>query len=571
MQLTKTDLQIIQAAQQANNPSVFTNYFIKSQSGGQLVYPDSVRHNQYLKHWTSLGKPDKFLAETAEVSFYVYPKMENGILLFFEERGYICLPWHLDFWRKPQKQKTVIGLSGTGKTLGIGMLACYVAATTPFFRFLNVAPNQYQSGLMEREIRQRIDESQFRAKFIKPGKAGIKYRPYIQYTFTNGSTLEFMNVSDNADNIQSWSGDWINLDEAGLLDVIDENGQTQLSKIMIGLASRMRGERPDGRPRMGLLSLISMAYANDTLWQYYDNGQDPDLQKRVWSRKVFHSENPYLTPEYLRMLRQNIPPGLEGMWLRGEPPPRMGKEFADSLLEVAFEKDQVSRARGNDQVLIEETEAGVVTYEEPKRPMGVYAIAGDPGTGEPPSRNAPVIVVMDVTDFPKQPARLAAFWWGYSGGKYGTFIDQFAYLCSKYAIPADYRGYDSTGTQKSLAELAFTQGDIAVHPMDFSGSKKMTYISALKLLMGKGRFKVPSEIFGIRDQLRKYQLPDKKLPQDIVSSLAMVAYIMFPLFIAEYPEGIDDTTANSFGSMAAAFGRYSRPQYARHQGRARGY
>lgn len=572
LKLTPGEERIIEAALKANNPGIFTNFFIRNKSETQLVYPTTTRHAQYSKHWKALGEPARFSAESAGVTFWVKPRLEENVLLFEEQRGYIPLPWQLEFWQRPEKTRTVIGLTGTGKTLGIGMLAMYACATMPYFRFLNVAPNMYQSALMEREIKSRIEESHFRTKFLKPGKAGIRYRPYIMYTFENGSTAEFMNVADNADNVQSWSGDWINLDEAGLLDQVDYQGQVQLAHILIGLSSRLRGERPDGRPRLGLLSMISMAYANDTLWTYFDQGKD-DSQKRSWSRKVFHADNPYLTEEYLQKLRDTVPPGMEGMWLRGEPPPRTNKEFSDAMLDATLDTSKLEFDRTQEGVLIEETNAGVVTYELPKRKNGVYVLTGDPGLGEPPARNAPVIVCMDVTDFPREPATLAAFWWGYSGGKYQTFIESFARLATKYGVVPDFRGYDSTGAQRALAELAFTTGEMPVIPMDFAGSKKIAYLSALKLLMGKGKWRLPAGIYGIKDQLRKYVLPDNKLPQDIVCALAMNAYLQYPLYLQEYPEGTDDgITEATYGSVVSAFGRYSRAtNQGRYSGRWRRY
>lgn len=561
--LTPAEQKIVEASKAANNPGIFLNHFIRNEAGGQLVYPGAKRHAQYQKYWEDTGKPARFAAETAEIPFWVQRKEVDGRVLFFEERGYVPLPWQLDLWRKTQKQLTVIGLAGTGKSLGIGMLAMARCAFYPGFRFLNLAPTQYQSGLMEREINQRIEGTEFRDKFLRKGKAGIRYKPYVQYTFANGSTAEFMNVADNAKNVQSWSGDWINLDEAGLIDSTDEDGNTQLALIMIGLATRMRGERPDGTPRMGLLSMISMAYSNDTLWQYYDQGQDPEFKDRAWSRKVFHIENPYLTPEYIQKIRDNVPPGLEGMWLKGERPPRVGREFSDQILGACWDMGQISEMRKDvNRGEVVDGRSGVVYFSEPRKQGGAYILVGDPGVSAPPARNAPVIMLFDVTDFPRHPARIAAFWWGDGRGKYEPFLQQFDDLCTKYAVPPDYRGYDSTGTQKAIAELAFAQGESAVIPMDFSGSKKQMYLSALKLIMGKGKLKIPYEVWGIRDQLQKYQLPDSKMPQDIVSCLAMGAFLMFPLYLSEYPLDDDPTILHAYedqlGGLAKAYLRYAR-------------
>jgi hypothetical protein len=61
--------------------------------------------------------------------------------------------------------------------------------------------------------------------------------------------------------------------------------------------------------------------------------------------------------------------------------------------------------------------------------------------------------------------------------------------------------------------------------MDFSGPKKVTYLQALRLLI-EGRLMTWAKgIIGIRSQLTNYDLEDdKKIPQDIVATMAMSAH-----------------------------------------------
>jgi hypothetical protein len=391
----------------------------------------------------------------------------------------------------------VIGVPGTGKTMGVGLLCMYMCATIPNFRFMNVAPTLYQSNLMVRTIEDMTYGTPFREKFIVQGKPGWVSKPYTKITFNNGSTAEFMNVANNAVNIQSWYGDWINVDEAGLLDDLDENGTEQLANILIGLATRLRGTRPDGRPRLGRLSMISMAYDCDTLWERYEAGLKK--QNTIWSRLVLHNENPYLTQKDIERMRRNVPPGGEAQWMRGERPQRKGAEFPMSILQPMFSKSQWQAAvnhviEGHEGWRVEFGGAGVVIYEEPPIKGDTYVMAGDPGMGSPPDRNSPTILVFNATAFPYQKARLAAFWWGDGGGSYSPFISKFKEYFTRYHVPMQMRGYDSTSSQKALAELAFTSGEGEVVPLGFEGNRKWEYLSALKLLLSKQVLQVPGTI-----------------------------------------------------------------------------
>jgi hypothetical protein len=584
--LTDGDLGIIDQAVEANNPSIFTNYYMRSSGNGYYVYPGSVRYEQYMKVLASRGQAiDKgngnfkittdiakieFIASSSEVNFPVKPiKLPSGEIGFFEERGALLLPWGLEFHRCNQEEIIIIGLAGTGKTLNTGLLAMFMCATIPNFRFLNVAPTLYQSNLMVRAIDDMTRGTLFREKFLLPGKAGWKTaQQKVIITFKNGSTAEFMNVANNAVNIQSWYGDWIHLDEAGLLADLDETGTEQLANIMIGLATRLRGTRPDGRPRLGRLSMTSMAYDCDTMWDRYEAG----LKKgntSTWSRLVLHNENPYLTPKDIERMRRNVPAGQEGQWLRGERPQRKNAEFPPAMLDPLISKTQWENAvkhADDPGWRIDFSGPGVIRYEEPYIPGHIYVQAGDPGVGGPPDRNSPTIMVFDVTSFPYEKARLAAFWWGDGGGSYTPFINTFHEYYARYRVMPEFRGYDSTSSQKALAELAFTSGEGEVVPLGFEGQKKWEYLSALKLLLSRQVLQIPDGIEGIIRQLRRYCLPDKKIPQDIVAVLSMIARLIYPLYLTAYPEQEEDDEEET-GVVIAQVGRYSRPYSRRHYGR----
>jgi len=550
--LTQRESAIIQQALDKRNPSIFTNIFLRDRGGGKLVYPGSRRYETYLQHHKETGDQE-FLVESSEVQFKVSPRKDEktGALLFYEDRGFVLLKWALEFYRAEQKEKTVIGLTGTGKTLNVGAMALFMAAAYPYFKFVNLAPTARQSALMFKAIREFVDNTEYRDVFIKPGKQGIIESPHPQIRLNNESTLTFFNVEKDASNIQGEWGDWFNRDEAGLLNGYDETGMPIFNSIGVGIATRMRGERPDGKLRLGWNTVISMAYDCDPLWDRYEKAQvEPET---YWSRLVLHSDNYYLTKENIDSIIRNTPPGLEGMWLRGERPPMMGAEFNPSILQGLYSVEQMEEAKSHvDEIdtekrsIVQDSRFGVVIYEEPYDQGKLYLMAGDPGQDAPPNRNAPTIMVWDVTDFPHKKAKLAAFWWGFANGSIMPFVEKFAELMRKYRVPEHFRGFDSTATQKYMTELVWMSENESVIPMGFDGGKKYQYLNATKFLLSKGKLQIPAGISGIEQQIKRYRLPDHKIPQDIVAVLGMCCQLMFPLYINEYGE------IDSFGMERAA-------------------
>jgi hypothetical protein len=558
---------IIAEAIAKKNPSIFTNYYMRNPAGGVSVMPGSKRYLQYMPAWEAAGKPAAFSVSWAEVPFEVEPRVDpiSKQTYFFEKRGFLLLPWALEMYRAKQKHKYVLGLQGAGKTQNCAALILYLCATISNFKALNVAPLQYQSKQMFEAVKSIVQDTPFLKKFVKfHGKKWYREQPVLIIDFLNGSTFEFLNVDKGADNIQSWSGDLINVDEAGQLNGIDEFGIEELAKMRPNLVSRLRGTRPDGTPRMGWLSMISFGYDCDTFWDLYEASQSPNDQ--TWGRLVLHRDNPYLTQEQVELIRASVLPGEEDRYMSGIRPTPKGAEINGRLIDAMFKGSLLSDTQqkidaGSLEHRISTGPGGIQLYETPPDPDRMYMVAGDPGTGAAPDRNAPTVIVWDVTDFPEQPARIVAFWWADGGGSYIPFVQKFGEYVLKYEIPARYRGYDSTASQKAIAELSWQQEGMEVMPMGFDGAKKWMYLNALKLILGKGLMESP-EIHGIRQQLSRYHLPDKKIAQDIVAVFCMGAYMLFPLYREKYPAWEKDFSTKS-GKETTDLGRDSRRSYGR--------
>lgn len=483
-----------------------------------------------------------------------------------------------------QTDITVIGGFGTGKTLGIAMSACFWSCLATDFKFLNVAQKQWQAKQMYDFILLQARNTRFEDLiWEKPRKPHAK----IVIRFKIGkvlyeSSMEFMSVDRDATGILSWEGDWINVDEAGLLDNLEE--------VIINVGSRMRGV-VRGRERLGRFSMTSNSWDNFHLWYYFDNAvADPE---NFLSLMVATRQNRNVTPrQYARMLSR-IPEADRDRFLEGTRPE--GKSvFFQKAAVVACEQplldeivtEQVKKKTPG-YVLEKLRGANVVHYRIPPLPREVYVEIGDPGTDAPPRRNSFVLGVWKVTKFPVVPAELVAFIWGNGGGRIQPFINALFDLADVYRPIKIY--VDSTGPQKSTAQLInehlFSQrfklpleeGDDEIYrqsgfinPMgitrgigglDFSGSHKMEYLHASRLFIENGLFIWPSAITGIRSQLANYDPEkDKKIAQDIVAMMAMSAHAIRGLFHVSLEEILAQNTESA---------REEHPGYRRNTDEAR--
>jgi len=175
---------------------------------------------------------------------------------------------------------------------------------------------------------------------------------------------------------------------------------------------------------------------------------------------------------------------------------------------------------------------GTFFFKQPRIDGRQYFVTGDPGTGAAPARNAPCIIVYDVTDAPATSS-IVGFWWGNGGGSIMPFLEKLIEFIDDYR--PIFAGIDNTGPQKSTAELISNEHIYGknksvptITGLDFSGNKRYSYLVALRLSLEAKMIIWPSILSGISIQLKNYDpILDKttgKLAQDIVATLAMGAF-----------------------------------------------
>jgi hypothetical protein len=288
-----------------------------------------------------------------------------------------------------------------------------------------------------------------------------------------------------------------------------------------------------------------------------------ELPQDYFSFTVATEHNHNITSEQLKLMLRDIPESEHDQFLRGMRPEGSGNFFSiDRIYQAedeAFGEHILERAKKEIPGYAVETAygAGVVYYTTPRLPGHEYFVIADPGTDSAPNRNAPVIMVWDVTDFPKYKMTLAAFWWGNGNGSITPFVRQLLKFMEMY--DAAFSAVDATGPQKNTNEILNLYliggrteekqqqewlGDVDVKKitnpfiegLDFSSGKKATYLISGRLYLEAGLVIWPKMVHGIRSQLSNYD-PDKdktyatsKLTQDIVATYCMSAYAVRAYF-----------------------------------------
>ena len=491
---------------------------------------------------------------------YYYNKGDGSIFLF--DNNFV--PEYA--WQKKivfAQQTLIVGVMGigSGKTLGVGMGAFTWAMSTEGFKFMNGANWAWQSRIMKELIETQLVDTPAE-KFIE-NSVDTPF-PKLTLGFKVGrskmrSTMEFMSMDKQAAKIFSWRGDWINLDEAALVDNLDQ--------ALMNLSTRLTGKTARGREFLGRMSLMTNPWDNESashVYYFYDLAIDnPDeclsisvptsANKNVTDRQVKNSLKFIRDPEEQERLLMGLRPEGKGKYFA------KGRVAAasDPYLSEFIEQKNTKGDRG--YKLITAPTLGAVEYQMPKTSDFCFLL-GDPGTGTFPARNAPCVAVVDASKLPESPAIVTAFWWGNGNRHIQPFIDKVYEYKEKYR--PIFAGIDSTGPQSGMVQLMNLQkiwdgqplrelwGQIPITGMDFSVGRKMNMLLSLRNMIELGLFKWADIAKGIKMQMYSYDpMLDRggepKIAQDIVATLAMAAFVIR----AYYNVGTDNENNDSEASL----------------------
>jgi len=404
----------------------------------------------------------------------------------------------------------------SGKSLGMVVGTLVLAATVEEFKAMLTAPSFFQAKVLYQMAVDIMADTVYEDRFLISAVAA----PFPIITIGNNhvgqSTLEFRSVSDDGESILSWRGDVAVVDQAELIP--------DIKMLRKNLGSRLVGKARCGRHHMGRMQWVANAGPSPRFWDLYDLGRTQS--KKAAAITVTSYDNPHNSKEDLEWLEEEVGGTQEAIdqWMLAKKPIVDGAYFSNETLAKCRAKElERLMADGLKQkrmgFVFEEDGTGIYKWFTPYEHGRSYLVVGDPGQANRPDRNSPVIGVFDITEWPNY-AYMRGFHWMDGNAAITPFLAEFQLLVEKYHAHGQC-AFDSTGTQTTLDELAFDFNDLMVEGMNF-GQLKMIMLNALRMLMEHGKMRYPY-IGGLWDQLGNYNLPDKKLRQDIVSMLMMAA------------------------------------------------
>jgi hypothetical protein len=164
----------------------------------------------------------------------------------------------------------------------------------------------------------------------------------------------------------------------------------------------------------------------------------------------------------------------------------------------------------------------IIYYALPPEPDHMYLNSWDLGKRPTKTgRNAMVGCVVDIT---KKPWRLVGFRYA-PGAKFGIateWIKEWHYYYSQGTASVE-TVIDATGKGDVINENLEEEERIQVEGIQYSGVSKPQLVHSLQLALEKQWLVMPF-IRRAVDQLQSYELPDDKIAQDIVMTLAQAAF-----------------------------------------------
>lgn len=435
-------------------------------------------------------------------------------------RGWSPLAYQYAYHQAIQMNTTFLAGIAAGKTITSAASVLMDCLSIPYFRALNTSVTAKQAELpfdmfmMWYESNERLE----------PHIHNIKLRPWPIITFTNFSEWEFRTAGNDARFIRGSEYDRIVYDE-GALDYLGET-----PKILRG---RLRGTRPDGTTRHARLDVITSPSDAPWLVERYYRG-DPDSTTRnlrqYISFRVRTRDNTTLTEEQIALMEAEYSPEMRAVEMDAEFPDYGQSMFAkrhimactdqsmNDMIYLALNPEDPTKKAAEGYVWEEHPRYGVTKFELPFDPRGSYVMAGDPGTDDPPRRNAPAVGVLRVDTTPNQ---LVYFDWVFGRGDYKPFLSSYKYAINKYH--PHFKALDTTATQKGIQQLAFDDMGISTHGVNFARDKEPA-LNALSLMLSNHEIVWPSVTHLIKQMSNYTRENDKKIPQDITMMMAMLAF-----------------------------------------------
>lgn len=562
--VTAADLEIFQKAR--TDVNWFSDHYFRSPTSGtywkpKYDPPDPQRETTWwlmYETWKNDGFPEPIW--TFQNRDYEIIHEDNNVV-FFNNHGWLFQDWQKDWFHSRQPEVTIIGGMGSGKTACEAISAGIWAALTPNARIFCVAPLRMQAMEIYNYLLSTGSNTLWFDRWVTSTPKAPFPMVVLENDYINRSTIEIFSLEDDPKKIRTLEGDIVYVDQAEMFEDLDA--------VVRDGGSRLRGAI-QGRPKLGKLQLVANAGDNPQLWYRFDMGE---LDKKTYlSLRPTYKDNIYLSETDRENLRRRVG-GTQtqiDQWLEGKRPLGKGEHFSIDVIQQCTDEslntimdnvlarrsagalDESEMATATQFIKKEDDKAGLYHWEMPPDKDRQYCVIGDPGQGDPPDRNSGIVMVWDLTDFPKNPMVLRAFNWIHGNGSYWPFINAMMDYGDRYHAK-DRMALDSTGTQKGFGELYFDLNGLGVEGLDMANNGKMFALNAAKFLMGKALVKFPY-IAHLSNQLSNYVLPDAKIRQDLVMCVAMSCFFARRF----YYEDVDNSSYVNQQENVIQMSRYLR-------------
>ena len=543
--LNENDLKIF--AKSKENPNIFLEWYFRSRDSGTIWQPRSPRKIVSIEYdamyalWTQQHQPRSFVYDNPFGRDEVVVRgMDRGLPIFHQKHGFRIRGWQLDAWFSKAYADIFVGGFGSGKTLLAVARTLYNAVTLPGYRGFYIGPHAEQANELKKKAMDLMRGTRFYEQFYisdtkKPSSLTVGN------DLVGETTLECIPMLDEPEKVKNLEGDEAVIDQFEDLNIDNE--------FKANLISRLRGyDIQSAREKLAKTTWVGNANSDDPgFLNMLDEAQQAHKRGEHDEYGYFQPDsrdNIYTSDRQLAQWRKQFVKTQEDedVYFKGIPQAGKGKYFPKSSIDRCKTKalnEYMAMGLGLDRPgFVRDSLPGVGIYlwETPKDPNGHYIQVIDPGWGNPPERNAPCLVVLNVANFPAVPARLAAFAWLPAHGS----PDPWLYKCFEYATTYDLLGrtfYDATGPQKGYERFVKKLTTIGAQPIGLQSGEKDAGLTGLRTILSQGLFQYPEEITGIERQLLKYTLPDKEFAQDIVMALALMTVHLGPLLLEdEKPE-----------------------------------
>ncbi len=548
--LTDLDVAIIQQTKQKNDPSIFTNWYMRRKYDTGTYYEAgdtreywAGRYEGIWNKWNDLGRPDHFgeingvwqafkLPEFEEARAQlrnVYEVQENET--FFQHHGYRFLPWQAQMYQAKQGTVVCVGGMSSGKTTAAINTVLVYAATLPFFYAICPAPSHDQAAEMfDNKIIPHLEGTEYQKVFNVQFKKSP--RLHIELETLNGAkSYIFFRTLGDKQKLKNLEVDMFYVEQAeDFQDLV--SGPDNIYSI---IQTRLRG-RIKGRPRLAKSLWIANASYNMEIYALRDRAID-DPQNYL-SIQTSTYDNPHISQQNVSQLEAIVgdDEDQKRYLLYGDKPMSGGEHFPqhslakvfDSQLDDAMRHHQANHTMGW-EVKTARGGVGVYHWRRPYEPDGQYIVFADPGQGNPPKRNSAAVMVFRVDGFPLVPASLYMFDWVYGNGSPEPWIASFVNAVKDYRAIGSC-AYDATGLQAGYERMEKKLYECMPVRVNLNLINKNKNLNALKMMFARGHLQMPM-IEGLYSQLMLYTIPEPSdLRQDLVMTLVVGAELLAPIY-----------------------------------------